>query len=421
MDPRNYSDDDPFYLEKTKIEKDFKTVENVKFLIKESSKELKRPLRKDEAQYLVTYIRRFDFSQSGFKDLDVLNANIVRYMKKVLSPDPSSIEQCYDAPYNASREELIRQDVSGQYSYKEGGNISGMDVSSGGGSSGITPSYVSIPTSTEVKLTPADIVALSTARGGSTTTIIPTEFYENVYLDFDSRYRVPLMDLSQNFRFNVNTQGTLLGIVKSNAEIVNIRKIEVYPFEIPFTVQTDNQFREIRMQMVEFPNNSVPTFTGAYYHFSFTSEPVGGRMKLTPKTKEFFFGSLVREFNYLTFNFFDPFNQIIFDPDSSTLATFTSAGPTTVVSNSFSHALATGDIVYFINFHSVAGMTTAQEKILMDAQGHKITVINATDFSVNVNMSTSLPPLAGYSMYFGSKRIFWRLRVEFIRQNVTTV
>jgi hypothetical protein len=251
--------------------------------------------------------------------------------------------------------------------------------------------------------------------------------YDNITLvhqliQFDSRNRLPVTYNTNEYKWNVHTSGQTgqLGNVRILDTLQQIVRMQAYPFWAPVNNSVLNPYAKIRMLIKEFvsqsvivsefndPDQSTPTIE--YYHWEFEVQEVSGdRMYLVPKQPLFTFRKPMARIDTITTQFRTPFSDEVFDPDSGVF-TITYANPTLfTITNPAVHLLNTGDLIYVYN--SDSGDTTIDAEI-NNVNGHIITKLSTTEFTIPVDSSTLVGTETSINVYYGSKRLFFQ--IEFL-------
>jgi hypothetical protein len=250
---------------------------------------------------------------------------------------------------------------------------------------------------------------------GIKPTGIEKEYYQKQILEFNSRFKTKNTSATTEFVFTVASTGAQeLGLVRSLDEITNVRSMRIFPFSIPYNVQADSYFGRIGLHIKEL-SQGVKTYNSKDFHFLFNTTVVGNRIELEPIIDTYNFPRVIYQLTDITFVFRNQNNEVLFDAGEIEQATFTDLGGGVFqVVSPTPHNLSTGDLVNFEGF-KFAGESTAQTDQLNSEQGHFITVVNSTTFTVNVDMSTSLPPDPNWLIVYTSKQFIIDIEFEYIR------
>lgn len=247
--------------------------------------------------------------------------------------------------------------------------------------------------------------------------------FENVTLPhqiipLDSRYRLPTHTPVFEYKWNLHAAGFegSLGDIRMQDTLKEIIRMKVCPFWIPVTNINHGYYGKIRMLVKEFVSQSAQTTEFLkdctqrirHYHFEFqiTRRDLN-RFYLEPCNSGIFtFRKPFARPETLTISFTAPFEQILPDVDCL-VASVTNANPA-VFTTTEDHNLATGDLVYPELFESA---DPAINREINREQGHVITRLSDTTFSIPIDTSSLAGPVNDVKVYFGSKRLI--IPIEF--------
>jgi hypothetical protein len=330
-----------------------------------------KSLSQEELIYVVRNLRQFDY----MKLVHLEYPQIIRYISSILAKDIAKYKCTSNIDYDA-------QKITEQYNMKQ-------------------EQY--------------EEITKNTKTDGVKPTGIEKEYYQKQILEFNSRYKSKDPNATSEFRFAVSSTGArALGLVRALDEITNIRSMKIFPFSIPYNTQADSYFGRIGLHIKEL-SQGVRTFNAKDFHFNFKTTVNGNRIDLEPVIDTFNFPQVIYQLTDATLVFRNQYNEVLFDAGEIDQATFTDLGAGVMEVNSVNqHNLSTGDLVAFENF-TFGGVLTVQDNELVREQGHFITVVDANRFTVNVDMSTSLPPDDNWNIVLVSKQFIIDIEFEYIR------
>lgn len=265
----------------------------------------------------------------------------------------------------------------------------------------------------------------------------PQSTYRKSYMLLDSRYAYKTADgnnklVKFQWPFISSTQATTphskgVTVINDTREIVSLR---IYPFRIPYTESADNAYQRVSVFINEFQSQSFIAHEQKKFHFMLKSQMDGTFIDLDTDNFNdgvFNFSKNLTQFSTLTLSFGSPLENITFDNDMDNKCSFDyfSIAPFTQITTSKPHNLTNGDRVYFSEFDvTQLGIAFQQQNIINNAikqtinrsEGHIITVINDTNFSIDYDTSAITSPIVGlYAwVYYGSKRLFIPFEITYI-------
>jgi len=331
----------------------------------------KKSLTPEEVNYLVRKLRSFDY----MKVVHLNYSDIIGYISDIVYFDIANYKVSSGIDYDT-------QKMNEQYNMKE-------------------EQYNEIKK--EIKL------------DGVKPSGIEKEYYQKQILEFNSRYKTKNPDPTTEFKFAVSSTGAReLGLVRSLDEITNIRSMKVFPFSIPYNTQADSYFGRIGLFIKEL-SQGIRTYNGKDYHFYFKTTVNGNRIDLEPIIDTYTFPQVIYQLTSTTLVFRNQNNEVLFDSGEIEQGTFTDMGGSVLqITSTIQHNLSTGDLVAFEKF-AFSGVITNQINELMREQGHFVTVVDAYSFTVNVDMSASLPPDPNWLIILVSKQFIVDIEFEYIR------
>lgn len=330
-----------------------------------------KKLTQEEVTYVLRNVRQMDY----MKMVHLPYVSVINYIADLMSKDISGYKVSSGIDYDT-------QKMSEQYNMKE-------------------EQYEEIKK--EAKM------------DGIAPTGISGEFYRKQILEFNSRYKTKNPEATTEFKFAVSSTGAReLGLVRSLAEITNIRSMKIFPFSIPYNTQADSYFGRIGLFIKEL-SQGIRTYNGKDYHFYFQTTVNGNRIDLEPIIDTYTFPQVIYQLTDVTLVFRNQNNEVLFDAGEIEQGSFADLGGSVFQVTSVNpHNLSTGDLVAFEKF-TFGGEATVQDNELTREQGHFITVVDAFRFTVNVDMSTSLPPDPNWTIVLVSKQFIADIEFEYIR------
>jgi len=237
----------------------------------------------------------------------------------------------------------------------------------------------------------------------------------------DSRNRLVTHNTAGEYKWNIHAAGKpgQLGDMRIQDVLEQVIQMKICPLWIPVNDVLDDYYAKIRMLIKEFSSQSnqttqfldaqecIPTVQN--YHFEFEIQRRDkNRLYLVPICDTYKFRKPFARVETLTTCFFAPFDKV--DLDADRIVCSVASGNPTIFTSSTPHNLATGDLVYVLNYASTNIPTLDNE--VNRIKGYIVTKIDATNFSIPVDTTGSLPdPATNINVILGSKRIFFE--VEF--------
>lgn len=238
-------------------------------------------------------------------------------------------------------------------------------------------------------------------------------------IPLDSRNRLVTHNTVGEYKWNIHAAGKAgqLGDMRIQDVLEEVIQIKICPLWIPVNDVLDDYYAKIRLLIKEFSSQSIqvtefldaqeciPTTT--YYHFEFEIQRRDkNRLYLVPICDTFKFRKPFARVETLTTCFFAPFDKV--DLDADRITTSVAAGNPTIFTSTTDHNLATGDLVYVLNYASTN--LPVLNDVVNRKKGYVVTKINATQFSIPVDTTGALPdPATNIHVILGSKRIFFEL------------
>ena len=235
---------------------------------------------------------------------------------------------------------------------------------------------------------------------------------------FDSRYRIMSYTVPNTIKWNLhsaNKEGRI-GDIRVIDTLQEVILIKICPFWIPLGSNKDGYYDKITMTIHEFSNQGAhfaehrgvdeEDVFPINHHFEFDISRIdGNRIYLNPICDRFIPRKPIARIENITVSFRNPFQQVTILSDRGSFVV--TVGNPTLFTGSVSHNLATGDLVYVLDYASVLATTNTE---MNQAEGHFMTRINDLQFTIPVD--TLALPSPDVTIIFGSKRIFFQL--EFI-------
>lgn len=250
-------------------------------------------------------------------------------------------------------------------------------------------------------------------------------------IPIDTRFRLIEYNEMGEYKWNIHTSNDpgRPGDVRMQDTVTEVMQMKICPFWIPVAESRHQFYSKVRMYIKEFKGQSIQVneFEDCnigcvprphHYHFEFLIDRrETNRIHLIPICDTFKFRKPMAQVNTLTLVFRAPFEKIEFDADrlrftidNTNPAFFTSAEP---------HNLSTGDLVYICNFVSGQANTLAAqrtEQLMNRYQGHFITRISDTEFTIPVDLTAEPAPVDNIEVQFGSKRIVTQIELISLEQ-----
>lgn len=240
-------------------------------------------------------------------------------------------------------------------------------------------------------------------------------------LSFDSRFRDIEFNEVGRIRFRPTTAasiGTTNGQIRLPSPLENISRMQIetkVPFFIPRSGIDFSIFEKVRLNIDEMSGTGSVSPENYTFHWEFKTDVQGQKVFLTPTREDIFPRNNITLLDTITFSFRDPSNLIAFDDDRLQFVITAGSNPALfTTSTGQPHGQSTGDLIYIDdpinpanNYTNVPSNPTI-DAIMNATSGHKITVINATQFTIPVDLS-GLAVNQLQNVYFGSKRIIFRI------------
>lgn len=240
--------------------------------------------------------------------------------------------------------------------------------------------------------------------------------YQNIALPhqtlhLDSRNRLISHVTPNQIKWNIHAAGFpgQLGDNRIQDTLKEVIEMKVCPFWIPVNDITNDYYGKVHMLIKEFKAQSIqftefldakqcePTMKN--YHFEFDIDRrQDNRLFLIPRCDRFKFRKPFARVETITVCFFDPYEQIILQKDRL-IFTVTEGNPT-VLTSAEPHNLATGDLVYVLDYSSGDDALNREVNRL---KGYIATRLNSTQISIPVD--TTGNPSDPVQVFFGSKRV----------------
>lgn len=243
------------------------------------------------------------------------------------------------------------------------------------------------------------------------------EFMQHKSVIFDSRYRYESFDTFTQMKWdvtnNVSEEDGASSIIGSMRNIVMMR---VYPIILPYSLATYPDSRVVSLELIELSAQSFVAHEKRRYHFTFNVTTNSNKVFLSPDNQNdgyYKFGSPVSKIDSITMVFGNPLQLISFDPDRAYYA-MTYGALTTLITTEIDHNLSTGDTVIFTNFTTSAPILDAETiAIINRPSGHYITFVAPNQFTIPINTFALAPVVGGtkFVVFYNSKRIF--INIEF--------
>lgn len=249
----------------------------------------------------------------------------------------------------------------------------------------------------------------------------------------DSRYRNVFnqsVDQIEKFQWNYvqKSQTRTNGSVNVIGNVRDIIGLRIYPFRIPYTQDSDNEYTKISLFIQELEAQSFIAHEDRKFHFMLNATVDGEFINLDADVYNgyFWFETPVTTLNTITVSFGNPLEPILFDGDRDYCGfDYFSMAPETLITTELDHNLANGDRVYFTNFRTnvlppILSVQIAIDQGIVntinDINGHLVTVINSTQFKISVDSSLIQSPVTDLraKVFYGSKRTFIPMEIIYL-------
>jgi hypothetical protein len=263
----------------------------------------------------------------------------------------------------------------------------------------------------------------------------PKSQYRRNHMLLDSRYRIFLEQSCVNiakYQWNyvqndMNTQQGSVNIIGNVRDIIGLR---ILPFRIPYSTTADNAYARISVFIEELSAQSYIAHEGRKFHFMMNATIDSDFIILDVANyadSYFWFERPITALSTLTISFGNPIEPIVFERDRDFCGfDYFSIAPLTQITTEQPHNLQNGDRVYFTNFKTASINPILYSAVILDqnittqinsVNGHLITIINSTQFSISVDTSQIQSPIANLrnKVYYGSKRFFLPFEMIFIK------
>jgi hypothetical protein len=429
----------------TKVKKVLKSKENLKSLIIDLEKNLKKKFTKIDIQNILEFLDTINYIEiyKLYKlDIKKINDYIINIYKGELNKlKPIDIheylnDEIYERPSKLKSEYSMKTPKKSDKK-DESGKKTDTKTSTSVSSSTSSSASSSANTSNMKELLDVLPKLKSKTEQIEFTKILN---YESLWRDanilVDSRYQnIANPDRSKLVFSLVNNTKTKIpgtGVITILGNMRDIVEIEIYPFSIPYMSLADNYYKKITLSILELSSISVDAYEDSQFHFMFTCKQSGNLLELTPINKVFRFYKPITRLNEFSIRFGAPLTPIIFEKDRlNTLSIDYTTNPG-VINFAESHNLITGDLIYITSFET---KNNAQDLNIINEinnkNGHICTRLSNSSISINVDFTQIIPanrPLAinnypnssnpqdlSVSIYFGSKRILMPLRIRYLQ------
>lgn len=243
------------------------------------------------------------------------------------------------------------------------------------------------------------------------------------YIILDTRYKSASSNGQTTFSWNfLNNSTNVVGGVNSIGGVKSVTAIQCPSIRIPYKESVFiSSYKRVTMLINELSGQSYIGQEGARFHFMFKAEIDGNMIELTPVPSYnnegvFKFTKPITQLDTITISFGNPLQPIIFDADTLLMAV-QYTNPVGFVAT-VPHTLQTGDQVYVTAF--TTNDPTADSAAIATinrSAGYNIVVTDDYSFQIDgIDFSALTAPIIPYNIniYFGSKRIFVPLTLEYI-------
>jgi len=367
--------------------------------ISATGKKLSRSLNRNEVQGLIGYIKTVNLKSFKTHDLAVANistqfanklSNNVRHvpdvheiMKRQLGG--SSTSDIY-RPVKCATDRLDTKDTS---IYKQGDNSQNS-------------SYLEYEGF-------ADIYHSPSTKTGHINLLLDS-YYKNLSFD-NSTFKWSILQ-------STSVQQGVVNIM--NVDVKNIKSMQFYNFNIPYTASAHNVYNKISLYIEEFSPSAILINPNRGYHMLFDSSTTGsGSIHLTPPYVNngiFKFRTPINVLDTITIRFQSPFSPVTFLPDRYDI-TISSSGTDTVLTFSEEHKILDSELVHISKFNtSNANIDYAKIDEVNREIGHTVTYVdNVTLHILNLDISSvTFDPTNIAICFVASRRLIIPLTLEYM-------
>jgi hypothetical protein len=282
---------------------------------------------------------------------------------------------------------------------------------------------------------PGDNSTAAVAKGKTIDDLLQTPFTlqrifnpdvtkRSVYLNLDSRHRVPNDSDTKLFKWNIATIG--MGITDDTyaltcLPLTNIVSMIMTPFKMPYIPRALTDQHRLSVEIVEFDQQAYIASNNHRYHFLFQiNQTTDGYSTFTTDNidqnrAEFKFSHPIAELTTITLRFGNPENYLTPTVDNLTANIYWS-GTQTLFDFGFgnAHYCEIGDLVYITGYNTTDTVNDSYLISLVNSStGWPIYSTTAFTLSINIDTSSQSGATVGpVKVYLNSKRFM--LNLEFI-------
>jgi hypothetical protein len=418
-------------------------INNPKFnldILKHISAQLKRDLNSSEQKFAINEIARIDFSKFPHDKLDLLKSRLVgticykletttqtrfdtrEYQKRLIGGIQGSDDMisAHRDIFNPESHQPIRssnpvniygplEKTSASFDYPN------YQFASSSGDKTIIPK--------EDDSKPRGTISGSVSKS-SFISPVTNKQNRHIYLSLDTKNRNRSSSAQSGKLTNFSwiftkTLDSKEGSVVCIAEDVNrIVSMGVNDIRLYYSAEADNMFKIITMGIKEFDSQSTIATSNWRYHFQFNVYQEGKTILLKNYREEdnvFEFPTPISQINTITLYFGSPFTTIPFEQDFYIVSIVPFDAVSSYVQFTSSPNINSGELLYFTGFST--GNSTQDAIIISQINsdsGFISTVIDTTTVSIPIDIRSVTFPLSVAECFIGSRRIFIRLRLEYI-------
>lgn len=260
----------------------------------------------------------------------------------------------------------------------------------------------------------------------------PKALDSKAYVQLDRRFQSGSANNTVSFTWDLSNISAIgsNGVLSTSARVYDIVSIKMFPFIFPITPNAYLNNR-ITVTISEFASQSysttthitnsigVTSLTTRQFHFEFVLNANGNTylandIGQSPAVFEFY--KYIEELRTITISFGNPFVPLVLQPDRG-ICVITELGLTALLTFTTNTFLSTNDLIYILNFSTTESQQdTAIISLINSQYGHIVTVVSATEVTINVDISDLVgTPMPNVNCYFESKRFAPRLEFTFRR------